>query len=166
MMKNIYWIRHAEPSKLAIVSRPRGGDWLEDDLAALKRDGINVLVSLLTDPEAKELGLSTERKIAEALELRFISYPIPDRATPSAPVSFRRLVLEAVIAIQSGKRVEVHCRGCIGRATVTTAAVLVELGWSAEDALALIEESRGCPVPDTLKQRDWIQRYASERPGS
>jgi len=37
-----------------------------------------------------------------------------------------------------------------------TAAVLVELGWDASRALPLIEQARGCIVPDTEEQRLWI----------
>jgi hypothetical protein len=47
MTQNIYWIKSAEPHRIAIVARPRGNDWLEDDVTALSRDGIEVLVSVL-----------------------------------------------------------------------------------------------------------------------
>ena len=161
-MKNIYWIRHADPPKLAIVARPRGDEGLEDDLRALKRDGIDILVSLLTVPEVRALGLGREEEFARALGMQFISYPIPDGATPRELKSFHELVVRLSSAIRSGKSVGAHCFGCIGRATVTTAAVLIELGWNAKDALALIEQARGCPVPDTREQRDWIREY---RPG-
>lgn len=160
-MKNIYWIRYAEPSKLAIVARPRGGEWLDDDLRALKRDGIDVLVSLLTGPETEELGLGKEKERAKAGGLEFVSYPIPDRETPQDLRSFRLLISQLVNAIQAGKGVGVHCRGCIGRSTVVTASVLMEFGWRAQRALDLIEKSRECMVPDTVEQRDWIQGYRS-----
>ena len=158
-MMTIYWIRYAEPPKLAIVARPRGGNWLDDDLRALKRDGIDIVVSMLTGPEAEELGLSKEGERARAAGLEFVSYPIPDTETPSDLSSFRQLISQSVNAIRSGKSVGVHCRGSIGRSTVVAATVLMELGWTAERALALIEQSRQCMVPDTDEQRDWIRRY-------
>lgn len=161
-MKNIYWIPHANPPRLAIVARPRGGDWLNDDLVALKRDGIDILVSLLTAPEEDELGLSGEQETAKAAGLRFVSCPVQDRATPSDLKLFKRLALSLANDIRSGKVVGAHCRGCIGRATVMTAAILVELGWKAKDALALIEKARGCAVPDTAEQQKWIEKYALE----
>jgi protein-tyrosine phosphatase len=159
-MTSTFWIQHTGSVKLAIVARPRGGGWLEEDLAKLKRDGIDILVSLLTAPEAEELGLGKEQEIAEALGLQFAPYPIPDRTTPSNLKSFRQFIARLVTAIQSGKSVGAHCRGCIGRATVTTAAILIELGFSADDALALIEQARGCMVPDTAEQLEWIRAYA------
>lgn len=45
---------------LSITLRPRGGDWLEVDVAALSVKGVNVLVSLLENDEAAELGLVDE----------------------------------------------------------------------------------------------------------
>lgn len=48
----------------AIVGRPRGGDWLSDELIALSREGVDVLVSMLTTEEAQELGLQEESSSA------------------------------------------------------------------------------------------------------
>ena len=162
-MKDIYWIRHDEKPRLAIVACPRGGDWLETDLAKLKQGGIEILVSLLTPEEAVDLGLTAEGDLANQAGIEFISYPIPDRTTPAGEESFRRLVARLVDAVSVGKHVGAHCRGCIGRATVTTAAVLIQLGLRPAEALALIEEARGCQVPDTAKQLSWILRFEPER---
>jgi protein-tyrosine phosphatase len=157
-MTDIYWIRHDDEPHLAIVARPRGEDWLEDDLAKLKRGGIDILVSLLQEPEAIDLGLHSEGQLAEQCGMEFISYPIPDRETPGDPASFRQLITRLTNAIRSGKRVGAHCRASIGRSTVVTAAVLVELGIRPNDALVLIRIARGYPVPDTIEQQEWIRR--------
>jgi hypothetical protein len=45
---------------------------------------------------------------------------------------------------------------------VTAACTLIELGWTAKDALAAIEAARGCVVPDTQEQEDWILRYKAK----
>ena len=63
-MKDIYWIRHDQQSRLAIVARPEGEEWLEEDLASLKQGGIDVLVSLLMPDEAEDLGLAHEGDLA------------------------------------------------------------------------------------------------------
>ena len=177
-MKDIYWIAHHEPPRLAhpslaIVARPRGAFWLEDDLAILKQGGIDILVSLLEPDEAAALGLSAEGELAEKVGIHFLSYPIPDRTVPADSASFRKFIARLVEAVQSGKRVGVHCRGCIGRSTVTAASVLIQLGFTPSDALAMIETARECPIPDTLEQLNWILRFErkpesdpeSEEPG-
>jgi hypothetical protein len=42
------------------VARPRGNDWLSDEMNGLREAGTNVLVSMLTADEAKELDLQGE----------------------------------------------------------------------------------------------------------
>jgi protein-tyrosine phosphatase len=158
-MKDAYWIGDAAETKLAIVPRPRGGDWLEDDLRNLKCAGVNVLVSMLTAEENRELRLEGERNLAEQLGLVFYSYPIPDRSTPADLVSFQTFVHKLANEIATGKSVAAHCRGCIGRATLITASILISKNWTAEHALIAIEAARGCPVPDTPEQRIWIENF-------
>jgi len=164
-MTSVYWIQHSRKPRLAIVARPRPDDWLEDDLLVLKRAGIDILVSLLEEDEAAILGLEEERELAKKNGLEFFSYPIPDRTTPRNRTAFCKLISYLADAIRSGKHVGAHCRGCIGRSTVTTAAILVELGWDAREALAIIEKARGCPVPDTEEQRRWILQLTPCTPG-
>jgi protein-tyrosine phosphatase len=156
-MKEIYWIRHGEPSRVAIVARPRGDEWLQDDLLNLKRGGVDVLVSLLTPVESAELGLSSEQKIAEEVGLQFVSYPIPDRTVPKDFPTFSNFVAQLTRAVRNGIAVGAHCRASIGRSTVVTAAILIGMGVEPDDALTLIKEARGYPVPDTEEQRDWIR---------
>jgi hypothetical protein len=61
MHTHLYSI-HEELSagKLSIVARPRGGDWLFDEIKALREAGVGVLVSLLTSPEVSEFDLAEE----------------------------------------------------------------------------------------------------------
>jgi protein-tyrosine phosphatase len=158
-MMSVYWIQHDRQPHLAIVARPRGAERLETDLQIVKSSGIDILVSLLPSDEATYLGLSREAEFAQKAGLEFISFPIPDRATPANRENFCKLISYLAEAIQSGKHVGAHCQGSIGRATVTTASVLIELGWNAEHALRVIEEARGYPVPDTEAQRRWILQF-------
>lgn len=72
--------------KLAIVPRPRGGEWLEDELRALKDAGIDTIVSLLTLDEAKELGVCDEAHAAAKHGLTFLSFPIPDLGVPDSAI--------------------------------------------------------------------------------
>src|ERR1700728_4522098 len=78
----VFWINPGANGRLAIVPRPRGSEWLAHDLAAIRRDGIDILVSLLTQPETAELGLAHEQALCEAAGIEFRSFPIPDRCVP------------------------------------------------------------------------------------
>lgn len=53
MVPKFYPVSGPWPGKLLLSSRPRGGDWLEDVVAAW----IDTVVSLLTDDEEQELNL-------------------------------------------------------------------------------------------------------------
>jgi hypothetical protein len=83
MKATIYPIKAATPNLIAIVARPRGGDWLRDELSALSMEGIDVLVSMLTEEESKELGLETEAEDSEAVAIKFVNIPIPERTISS-----------------------------------------------------------------------------------
>jgi len=162
-MKDIYWIDESPSARLAIVARPRGGDWLRDDLTALKEGGIDVVVSLLEPSEAEELGLADEAALAEQAGIRFISWPIPDRRTPGDLAGFQQLVSDLCKLLQAGQTIGAHCRGCIGRSTVLMAAILITRGSHPETALQVIERARGCIVPDTPEQREWIHSFRPDR---
>ena len=161
-MKTVLWIGEADPSRLAIVLRPRGGEGLLADLEEVRAAGIDVLVSLLTQDDAEELGLAEEGRASQQLGMHFVSYPILDRCIPSDERSFRRLVSELRNHVRAGRSVGAHCRGCIGRATVLLASVMIALGWRADDALRLIEQARGFQVPDTPEQLEWILSFQPE----
>jgi len=56
---SLYWI-DSKSFRLATMARPRGGDWLADDIAALRQAGVRVVVSALTSGEMEELELAKE----------------------------------------------------------------------------------------------------------
>jgi len=162
-MNSVLWIGEASPSRLAIVLRPSGHEALQADLEAVRAEGIDILVSLLTRDDNEDLGLTEEGAIATQLGMQFVSYPILDRCTPSDPASFRRLVTSLRDQVRAGKAVGAHCRGCIGRGTVLLASVMIALGWDAAEALRRIERARGFPVPDTPEQLEWIRDFRLDR---
>ena len=158
----VLWIEGSEPVGLAIVIRPRGDDELKDDLAIIKHSGVETLVSMLEPTEALWLGLKDEGKLAEEAGMHFISYPILDVHVPDDVATFREFVANLADRLRSGDRIGVHCRGSIGRSTVTAACTLIHLGWKAKEALAAIHAARGCFVPDTAEQRRWILKYKAQ----
>jgi hypothetical protein len=57
MAARVFWIDGAWQGRLAIVPRPRGGDWLEDEIADWRDAGIDVVVSFLEPHEVAEFAL-------------------------------------------------------------------------------------------------------------
>ena len=66
MKPDLFWIPDPWRGSLAVVSQPRGGDWLEDEAEAWKRAGIDVIVSLLEKGETTELDLTREHEVVES----------------------------------------------------------------------------------------------------
>lgn len=154
MITQPYWITN----QLAIVPRPRGGDWLEDEMVALREAGIEIVVSMLQEIEAAELGLEHESKEATNARLQFVNFAIPDRDTPTDKQTFIQFLLLLEKNLANGKRIGIHCRACIGRASITAASLLIRSGVAPEKAWAQISAARGCPVPDTIEQREWVNQ--------
>jgi len=161
-VNDIFWIKGNPPAPLAIVLCPLGGDGLQGELLQMKRGGIQTLVSLLGKDEAIMLGVAQEGPLAEKIGMRFLSHPIPDTHVPPNTAVFQKFVRALANRLRAGEHIGVHCRGSIGRATVTAACALIQLGWSPRVALAAIAEARGCAVPDTQEQEDWILRYKAQ----
>jgi protein-tyrosine phosphatase len=157
---NPYWIK-AEGIQLAIAPRPRGNDWLADDIKFLQRAGVDVLVSALTQTENEELGLVEENRCCEESGMEFLSFPIEDRSVPISFTEFNEMVGSLTDFLRKGKSVAVHCRAGIGRSSMIVASALIRNGLSVESAFRAIEESRGCPVPDTPEQKEWVERHSS-----
>ncbi len=158
-MDEVRWIDAGPATRLAVVLRPRGGDWLRNDLQLFRESGVETLVSLLEPEEAAWLGLAEEREMAGEVGLEFLSHPIRDTRVPPDAAAFRQFVDGLANRLKMGEKIGVHCRGSIGRATVTAACTLAHLGWKPAGALAAIERARRCPVPDTEEQREWILNY-------
>jgi protein-tyrosine phosphatase len=152
----VYPVTDAAPNHIAIVARPRGNDWLCEEISALSREGIEILVSMLTDEEAEELGLNDESAECAAAGISFVNVAIRDRSVPSDTNAFLRSVEQLATRVREGRYLGVHCRASIGRSSVFAASILVRLGWDAKIAFDAIEAARGCSVPDTSEQKQWV----------
>jgi protein-tyrosine phosphatase len=167
MVINLYWVTGTGPLHLATMPSPRGGEWLETDMRALQAECVDILVSLLTAQEIKELDLSQEPELCRNHGIEYRSFPIRDR---DVPPSFR-LVLDFARKLErelsAGKAIAIHCRVGIGRSSLLAACVLILNGKSAIDAFNQIRQARGCHVPDTGAQFDWVEEFARRlAPGS
>jgi protein-tyrosine phosphatase len=157
---NPFWIRK-EGLRLAITPRPRGYDWLVDDIRLLKRAGVDVLVSALTPYETEDMGLLEESQCCQNYGLEFLSFPIEDRSVPASFSEFVGLLNTLTDRLREGEAVGVHCRAGVGRSSMIVASALIRDGLSVDSAFHVIQDARGCSVPDTAEQRQWVERYSS-----
>ncbi len=71
MRPDLFTISRGGRGRLSTMTRPRGGDWLTDELDDLAMAGVSVMVSLLSDAEAAELDLIHEADAAQAAGIEF-----------------------------------------------------------------------------------------------
>ena len=162
MKTELYWIDGPWSGKLAIVPRPRGGDWLEDEVGAWRQAGLDVVVSLLTQDEVADLDLTQEAKLSRAKGIEFVVFPIPDRSVPLSRKDTVELVKILHTLLAEGKNVGAHCRQGIGRSALLAACLLVFAGIEPKTAFRHVSVARGSVVPETLEQRDWVIAFARE----
>ncbi len=160
MYIDIYWIDIPVKGKIGIMPRPRGGDWLEDEISRFKNDDVGVIASLLTLPEVTELQLLQEESLCRKHSITFYSVPVEDRCTPESIFEIYQVVQKLNKAAAAGYFIAIHCRQGIGRSSLLAASVLTSLGLSATEAFRRIELSRGREVPDTIEQKQWVQAFA------
>jgi protein-tyrosine phosphatase len=157
----LHWLDGPWPGKLAVAARPRGGDWLEDEAADWKRAGVDVVFSLLTSQEERDLDLRNEAAEFRAQGMQFASFPIPDRQVPSSEAKLAVALEKLDADLAAGRNVVVHCRQGIGRSGLIAACLLVTRGLSPGAAVGSVSASRGVSVPETTEQRNWIDGYAA-----
>lgn len=162
MTPDLFWIPGPWRGKLAVSMRPRGGEWLEDEVVGWRRAGLDVVVSLLEDPEAVEFGLEAEGGIAESSGLQFLSFPIPDRGVPASTERTLKFLTELISALAVGRNVALHCRQGVGRSGMMAAAALIVTGVSPSQAVETVRRARGLEVPETPSQLEWLRQLAVE----
>jgi protein-tyrosine phosphatase len=157
-MIRIFWIdKYDGPARLGIMARPRGGEWLEEEIISMKKQNVGVLVSLLESEEVYELGLEGEEKACLNNGLGYISFPIKDRDIPKDENKLESFIGLLMQKLNDGISVVIHCRMGIGRSSIIAACILLKKGLKAKEIFTEIRKSRGMKVPDTDTQIAWVE---------
>jgi protein-tyrosine phosphatase len=161
-MATLFTVKVDGPGALAITPRPRGGDWLNDDVATLASEGVGVLVSLLREEEARDLGLQEEGATCARHNIDFISLPVTDMCAPDEDHDgdFIAAVHRLARLIRGGASVAVHCRQSIGRSGVLAVSIAIACGLALDIAIDTVSTARGLSVPETREQVRWLRRNA------
>jgi protein-tyrosine phosphatase len=163
MNPDLFWVPGPWRGRLAVVARPRGGDWLEDEASGWRRAGLDLVISLLEKEEAAQLELLNEGHVAESNSVKFIFFLILDLGVPKSMPAALSLLRDIAEALEEGKNVAVHCRQGIGRSGLIAAGVLMTSGIGVEKAIQVVSAARGQTVPETPAQLEWIRHLPAER---
>ncbi len=145
-------------------SRFRGRD-LQGDLATIAAWGADAMLTLLPDEELEAAGVGGLGAAVQARGIDWFHLPIRDISTPDA--AFEQAWVEAGVRLREvlggGGRVLVHCMAGMGRTGTIAARLLVESGWSPEDAIRAVRKSR----PGTIETPGQLAhvRAAAHRKG-
>lgn len=161
MFSKIYWLPAPQLSEkqLGIMPRPRGNDWLEDEIRGLQFRQVNIIVSLLEFGEIHELGLAAEEDLCHEKGIHFIHFPIEDVNIPKNEKKYFNLIDQLIDALEKGNKIVIHCRMGIGRASLIAAGVLIKLGVQPENVFDFISKARELSVPDTEEQKQWVLNW-------
>lgn len=123
------------------------GAWdrqLEADLDAIAAWGAVAVVSLVEAHELKALGVADLGTEVRARHMEWLHLPIADVSVPDA--GFEQLWVQAGEGLRNRLRagfdIVVHCKGGLGRAGLTAARLMVELGVPAVDAVSAVRQVR------------------------
>ena len=101
------------------------------------------------------MNLQAEEQICVELGIKFHRHPVIDHALPIQP-GFDAFIDSLLPILTSGGFIAVHCFAGIGRSTMTVCALLLRLGVSASEAIALSSHARGFDVPETEAQVEFV----------
>ena len=156
-MPEVFRVASIGKGYLAVMARPGVSEPLRDTFDALARLDVGVVVSLLEDSEARELGLAEERAACESAGIEFLSFPIEDLGLPRDAGAVAHFSKLAHSRIRNGSALVFHCRAAIGRSGMMAASVLLHEGLTVREAFARISAARGLTVPDTPGQLEWVE---------
>ena len=135
--------------------RPRGGNYLADDMPLFKAAGVDVLVSALGEKEVRDNWLGTCGDHCSTAGIEFVHFPIPNLFTPEYETALPRM-RELASHVAEGRGVAVHCFAGVGRSPTIAASMLVLLGIDPEDAWERVRAARQVELPDTKAQYRWV----------
>ncbi len=163
MRVRLYTVQGLSTGKVSLMARPRGGDWLFDEVKALRASGVDILVSLLTFEEVRELDLAEEATCCHRQGITYLSLAITDRSVPPFSEPTFLFLKQLKASLSEGKHLTFHCRHGLGRAALMAASVLVLTGLAPEQAFDLLSRARGYAVPETEEQRAWVVAFSQSQ---
>ena len=161
MSPDIYQVELFGSGSLSVMAKPVSGEWIEDEFSRIKRYGTDrivslLIVSLLEDHEAHEIGLGEESAVAMRYKMEFVLFPIPDRGLPSSMEEYLKFTKRLYHDASEGLNTLIHCRAGIGRTGIVAAGELMHCGFKPLEAFKHISRRRGVDVSDTEEQREWV----------
>lgn len=139
--------------------KDRGRD-LDADIAELLKSGVAAVVTLISNAEFAEYGVSDLMEKYRAAGLEALHVPIKDQSVPTAAQS------EAILSfitkqVDAQRRTVLHCVGGLGRTGVAAALYLKKAaGLSGDEAINRVRAVRSPRAVENSDQENFVKNYA------
>ncbi|GAA2588469.1 hypothetical protein GCM10010399_18090 [Dactylosporangium fulvum] len=92
MRPTLFTVDQPGPGQLSTMAKPRGGDWLTDEMTALRTAGVNILVCALTTPELHEVERARGLTVPDTAPQREWPTELLKRAHQLDKIRFHRMM--------------------------------------------------------------------------
>jgi protein-tyrosine phosphatase len=132
---------------------------LKMDLSRIRsKHEVDVVVVLIQDFEFEELKIQPYFEVADELGLEVVWFPITDGFIPKSIRRTRALINHIIRDLRYGSNVLVHCKAGLGRAGTIVSCVLVGLGYTHDNAIALTRSTRKGAI-ENITQEKFVARF-------
>lgn len=137
------------------------GGWHRDialDVAAIKNWGAQVVISLLEPQEYTQLQVGELLTLYPA-QFTWFNLPFADKCAPDAAWLAHWVMIRTHLQeLLRSQKILIHCKGGFGRTGTVAALILMDFGFSAEDAIAQCRRARKFAV-ETPEQEYFVRNY-------
>ncbi len=142
------------------------GSWSRDlylDLTTISDWGATIVVSLIEAHEFSFLDVEALPDVVAERGMQWRHGSIRDRHPPHQQfmLGWPTLKGELMDELSSGKNIFIHCMGGLGRTGVVAAMLLIEAGYSANQAISAVRTSRPHTI-ETSAQEDFVRHYVPQ----
>lgn len=139
--------------------KDRGRD-LDADIAELRKSGVSAVITLISNAEFAEYGVSDLIEKYRAAGLEVLHVPIKDQSVPTAAQSETVLSFMAK-QVDAQRRTVLHCVGGLGRTGVVAALYLKKaVGLSGDEAINRVRAVRSPRAVENADQENYVKNYA------
>jgi protein-tyrosine phosphatase len=155
--------RHARKGKLGLTVLPGRRDRgrsMEDDMEAMKKQGVTHVITLLTANEFEYYGV--ENLMESYKENGFVTRRSPMLDGGATSITEMDELAEWIQAsLDDGAHIMIHCVGGLGRSGLVAASYLISQGASAAVASKAVRSARSSKAIETRAQEKFLNRYAA-----